>query len=137
MTSLLSWIATSTKRKASTRLALAFDVHSAAGRPAKKTSGSAPADTNGTRSTLEALAQPVSTSGLRPSASRVKDGRCTPIGMKSETGRRAQMIAIRRRRFLSRRVVTIFPVLGAHPMQVRYHDSHGSQHYPVVSRLFQ
>ena len=47
----------------------------AAGRPAKKTNGSAHAGMSGTPSTREASAPRVFTSGLRPSAYRVTDGR--------------------------------------------------------------
>jgi len=127
----LSWIATSIKRRASTSPAHEFDAHSAVGRPERKTSGSAPAGTNGTPSTREGPAPPACTSGLQHSASRASGGPHIPIGMKSETDRRAHMIAIRDRQLLSRSRG------GARPMRVRYHDSHGSQHYPVVSRLLQ
>ena len=54
---------------------------SAAGRPTKKISGLAPAAMSGTLSTREASAQPVSTSGLRPSASLAADGRRIRSGM--------------------------------------------------------
>jgi hypothetical protein len=53
----------------------ASGARSAAGRLERKTSGSAPAGTSGTRSIREVYAQPASTSGLRPSASRAVDGR--------------------------------------------------------------
>jgi hypothetical protein len=58
--------------------------HSAAGRHGKKTNGFATADTSGTPSTREASAQPVSISGLKPSASCAADGRRIRIGMRSE-----------------------------------------------------
>lgn len=56
-------------------------VRSAVGRPAKKINGSATAAINGTRSTLEAFAQPASTSGLKRNASLAADGRCIRSGM--------------------------------------------------------
>jgi len=84
----LSWIATSTKRRASTRPVLAFDAHSAVGRPARTTAGLVPADTNGTRSTLEACAPPAFTSGLRLSAFLVAAGRRIPSGIRIESQRK-------------------------------------------------
>ena len=59
-------------------------VRSAAGRPARKTYGFAPADMSGTRSIPEAFAPRASTSGLKPSAYRAVDGRHTRCGMRSE-----------------------------------------------------
>jgi hypothetical protein len=53
---------------------------SAAGRPGKRTSGSAPVAMSGTRSTREASAQPACTSGLKPSAFRALAGRRIRIG---------------------------------------------------------
>jgi hypothetical protein len=61
----------------------AFAARSAAGRPAKKTSGSAPAGTSGTRSTPEASARLAFTSGLRRNVSRAAVGRRTRCGMRS------------------------------------------------------
>ena len=57
--------------------------HSAAGRPAKKTNGFAPADMSGIPSIREASAQLAFTSGLRLSASRAADGRRIRIGTRS------------------------------------------------------
>jgi hypothetical protein len=56
---------------------------SAAGRPAKRTSGSALAAMSGTRSTREASAQLACTSGLKRSASRAADGRLIRSGMRA------------------------------------------------------
>jgi hypothetical protein len=58
---------------------------SAAGRLEKKINGSATAVIRGTRSTLEACAQPACISGQRPSASRAVDGRRIRCGMRSDT----------------------------------------------------
>ena len=60
-----------------------FGAHYAAGLHAKSIVGSAPADTNGTRSTPEACVQRVFISGLMPSASRVPAGHRIPIGTHS------------------------------------------------------
>jgi hypothetical protein len=57
-----------------------------AGRPARKTNGSAPAGMSGTHSTREAFAQPVFTTGLRLSASRAADGQRIRIGMQCRFG---------------------------------------------------
>jgi hypothetical protein len=57
---------------------------SVAGRPERTTNGFAPAGTSGTRSTLEAFAQPACTSGLKPNASRAVDGRRTRCGMQGK-----------------------------------------------------
>jgi hypothetical protein len=54
---------------------------SAAGRRAKRTSGFALAAVNGTRSILEACAQPACTSGLKHNVSRAADGRHIPNGI--------------------------------------------------------
>ena len=81
MITLLSWIPTSIKRRVSTRPAPASGARCAAGRRAKKTNGSAPADTNGTRSTREECVPLACTSGLRPSASRAAAGRRIRIGI--------------------------------------------------------
>ena len=80
----LLWIATSIKRKASIRLAHAFDAHSVVGLPAKTTTGPAAADMSGIRSIREACAPLACISGLKPSAYLVVDGRRTLIGMQSE-----------------------------------------------------
>jgi hypothetical protein len=88
MTSLLSWIATSTKKRASIRPAPAFAVPSAAGRPARMIAGLVPAAMNGTPSTQEECAPPASTSGRRLSAFLVAGGRRIPIGMQSDKIRR-------------------------------------------------
>jgi hypothetical protein len=77
----LFWIANSKKRKARVLLIRASAARSAAGRPAKKTDGVASADTNGTRSILEACAPRAYTNGLRHSASRALAGRHTQNGM--------------------------------------------------------
>ena len=55
----------------------AFAARCAAGRPARRTNGSASAVIHGTLSTREASAQPAFTSGMRPSAFPVVDGRRT------------------------------------------------------------
>jgi hypothetical protein len=49
----------------------------AAGRPAKRTNGAAPAVMNGTRSMPEACVPPAFTRGLRPSAFGDAEGRCS------------------------------------------------------------
>ena len=76
------WIANFKKKRRSpaSRSRRASAARCAAGRPAKKTNGSAPAGTSGTHSTLEASAQLACTSGLKPSASLAPDGRSIPIG---------------------------------------------------------
>jgi hypothetical protein len=61
---------------------------SAAGRPAKKTNGSAPAALSGIHSIREASAQLACTSGLKPSACRVVDGRRIRTGMRNDRPRR-------------------------------------------------
>lgn len=53
----------------------------AVGRPATKTGGSAPADTNGTRSIRAVCARLAFISGLEPSAYRAATGRLTPSGI--------------------------------------------------------
>jgi NAD(P)-dependent dehydrogenase (short-subunit alcohol dehydrogenase family) len=63
--------------RASIRPAPASAARSAAGRPARTTCGLAPAAMSGTRSTREQSARRASSSGLRPSASRVPAGRRT------------------------------------------------------------
>ena len=78
------WIANSTKRRPTSHPALAFAARCAVGRPAKKTSGSAPAATNGTHSTREESAQLASITGLKLNASRVAVGRRIRIGMRSD-----------------------------------------------------
>src|ERR1017187_4151970 len=76
----LFWIASLSQRRAAIPPARASAARSAAGHPAKKTSGLAPADTNGTPSIPEASALPASISGLRLSAFLVAAGRHIPIG---------------------------------------------------------
>ena len=72
------------KRKASTRPALAYDVHYAVGRPARTTAGLVPVATSGTRSIREECARHASISGLRLSAYLVAAGRRIRIGMSSD-----------------------------------------------------
>jgi hypothetical protein len=62
---------------------LAFVARFVAGRPAKRTNGSAPAGMTGTRSTQEASAPHAFTSGLKLSAFLAADGRPIRIGMRS------------------------------------------------------
>ena len=69
----LFWIASLIGSRAST--ALAFDVHSVVGRPAKTTAGLVAAAKSGIRSTREECAPRVFTSGLRRSAFHVPVGR--------------------------------------------------------------
>jgi hypothetical protein len=80
---LLLLIASLIRRKALSPPALAYDAHSAAGRPAGMTAGLAPVGTNGTPSTLEGYAPPASINGLRRNASRVRGGRRIQTGMRS------------------------------------------------------
>jgi hypothetical protein len=84
MTSLL-WIATSIKKKASVRPALAFGARSVVGRPARTTAGLARAAMSGTRSTREESARRASTRGLQPSVSLAPAGRRTPTGIRRDT----------------------------------------------------
>ena len=77
----LFWIASLSRRRASTRPVHEFDVHSVAGRPVRKTTGLVAADTNGTALIREECAQPACTSGLKLSASLAADGRRVRIGM--------------------------------------------------------
>jgi hypothetical protein len=53
----LFWIAKSIKKKTSARPALAFDAHSAVGRPARTTAGFVPAAMSGIRSIQEECAR--------------------------------------------------------------------------------
>src|SRR5437870_3593193 len=69
----LFWIVSLTKRRASTRPALASDVHSVLGRPARRTAGLV----------AESVRPPVFTTGLQHSVSRVPAGRRTPTGIRS------------------------------------------------------
>jgi hypothetical protein len=78
------WIASLIRRNASTHPALAFDVHSVLGRPAKRTAGLVVAVTHGTRSIREECARYASTTGLRRSVSRVPAGRHIPIGIRTD-----------------------------------------------------
>jgi len=78
------WIARLNKRRAKARPSRASVARCAAGRPAKKTSGSAPAATSGIPSTREAYALLACTSGLKPSAFLAADGRRIPTGMRSK-----------------------------------------------------
>ena len=73
----------SKKRRATIHQPRESAVRSAAGRPARKTSGSAPVAMNGIRSTLEESAERAFTSGLKPNASRAHGGRRTRSGMRS------------------------------------------------------
>ena len=84
---LLSWIANSTKKRARGLLIRASAARSAAGRPAKKTSGLVPAGMNGTPLIPEACAPPASISGLQLSASPVSAGRRIRIGMRNRKDR--------------------------------------------------
>jgi hypothetical protein len=79
------WIASLTKRRASTRPALAYDVHYAVGRPARTTAGLARAAMSGTRSTQEESARRASTRGLQPNISLAPAGRRTPTGIRPDT----------------------------------------------------
>jgi hypothetical protein len=72
------------KRKASTRPALAYDVHYAVGHPARTIAGLVPAATSGTRSIQEECALPACTSGLRLSAFLAPGGRRIRIGIRPE-----------------------------------------------------
>lgn len=72
------------RRSPTLRSRIASVARCAAGRHAKKISGSAPADTGGTPSTLEASAQRAFTSGLKLSASRAADGRRILSGMPND-----------------------------------------------------
>src|ERR1039458_8160428 len=81
----LCWIANPTKRKTSTPPVLASAARSAAGRPEKKTDGLVTADTNRTRSIVEASAQPVSINGLRRNAFHAADGRRIRFGTRSKS----------------------------------------------------
>ena len=62
--------------------------HYAAGRPVRRTNGSASAVANGTPSTRVASAQSASTSGLKPSACPVADGRRIRTGTLAESVKR-------------------------------------------------
>ena len=64
----LFWAARLRKRRAGSHLVRASADLCAAGRPAKRTNGAAPAVMNGTRSMPEACVPPAFTRGLRPSA---------------------------------------------------------------------
>ena len=78
------------KKRIRTPLAHVSAVLYAAGRRARKTSGSALAATSGTRSTPEASAQLACTSGLRRSASLAADGRRIHSGTGSDSAKFAQ-----------------------------------------------
>lgn len=82
----LFWIVRLNWRRAANPPAPVSVARFAAGRPAKKTNGSAPAGTNGIRSTREESAQPACTSGLKRSASHVADGQRTRSGTRSDSG---------------------------------------------------
>jgi hypothetical protein len=81
----MSWIATSIKKKASVRPALAFGARSVVGRPARTTAGLARAAMSGTRSTQEESARRASTRGLQPSVALATAGRRTPTGIRPDT----------------------------------------------------
>jgi virginiamycin B lyase len=74
-----------TIRSRASRNRRASAARSAAGRPARKTNGSASVDIRGTRSTPEASAQLAFTSGLKRNPSRVAAGRSTRSGMRTES----------------------------------------------------
>jgi hypothetical protein len=82
----LFWIGTRRGARAGSHLIRASAARSAAGRPGKRTSGSAPAATSGTPLTREASALPAFISGLRLSAFLAADGRRIRIGMNETTG---------------------------------------------------
>ena len=63
-------------------------VRDVGGRPARRTSGLAPADMNGTRSTREASAQPASISGLQRNASPAHAGQRIRSGIRLSSGRK-------------------------------------------------
>jgi hypothetical protein len=72
------------QEKGSARPALAFGARSVVGRPARRTAGLARAAMSGTPLTREASAQPVSTRGVRRSASLAAAGRRIRSGMRSD-----------------------------------------------------
>lgn len=76
-----------TKRRAVTRLVHAFGVRSAAGRRANRTFGPVSAALGGIPSIPEECARPAYTSGLKPSACPVADGRRIRSGMQPKIGR--------------------------------------------------
>jgi len=80
----LFWIANSKKRKARVLLIRASAARSAAGLPARTTTGLARAGMSGTPSTLEECAPLAFTNGLRHSASRALVGRHTQNGMRHD-----------------------------------------------------
>jgi hypothetical protein len=82
----LFWIANSTKRRAGSHLIRASAARFAAGRPASKTSGFAPADLSGIRSIREACAPPAYISGRQPNAYRAAASQRIRIGMNETTG---------------------------------------------------
>jgi hypothetical protein len=75
-------IASLSKRKPLPPPAPASGARSVVGRPARTTSGLAPAATSGIRSTQEECVPPVFTSGLQHSVSRVPGGRRISIGIR-------------------------------------------------------
>jgi hypothetical protein len=75
------------RTRAKVRLIRASAARYAAGRPAKKTNGSAPAAMTGIRSKQEACAQLASISGLKHSAFRAANGRRIRSGMRSNLSR--------------------------------------------------
>jgi hypothetical protein len=77
-------IANSKKARASIPPDRAFAARCVAGLPAKRTSGLAPADMNGTPSTPAESVPPAFTNGRRRNASRVTAGRRTRIGTLTE-----------------------------------------------------
>jgi hypothetical protein len=76
------WILSLSRSRATSQLGLAFEVRCVVGRPARKTSGLAPADTSGTRSILEQFVPPASIGGLQRGASRAPTGRRIRIGIR-------------------------------------------------------
>jgi hypothetical protein len=83
MTSPLFWTVSPLKTRASNLQALASDVRSAVGRPARMTCGLVAAAIRGTHLTPEVFAPPVSTAGLQRNAFLVPAGRRIPIGMRN------------------------------------------------------
>ena len=73
------------RRSPASQTLLASGALCAAGRPGRKTSGSAAAATRATPLTREASAQPACISGLKPSAYRAADGRLIRCGMRRES----------------------------------------------------
>ena len=75
------WIASLKRIRPTSLPAHASGARFVVARPARKPNGHAPADMCGTLSILVAFAQRAFTSGLKPNASPVSDGRATRTGM--------------------------------------------------------